>query len=522
MDSTSSSNSSSSNGGMLHRRKDFLEKDEAAKNHPNRTYYYRKQDVDELMNRCDEELERDPSNVKARYIRASSFMKKKKYAKAMKDFEQVLRYKPDDIGSLYNRGVGTFFYFFYRRSSFAFRRPQRNTALEKLGRTKESIESYTKVLKLDPSHVNAAYARAACYNRVGDFAKAIEDYDFALLKDKQKSVAASLTPRRVGSPRFNRRMATPTRGGNARTKLSFKTPGPVQSSRLRDRRKRNPLTSLKNTQSHHRVGGGGKQDVAATPGAVRRAAALSLPATPLVGDAVQRHRILQQESSSKKSILTATLKKSKKKSSKKRSAADVYHARGFAFRKKGDFKSAIVEYTKAIEANPKHFKAFFNRAFAFDKLRRFRDAVQDYTTALRIDPSNPYAMFNRGIVYDRSGDFAKAIEDFTKAIETLPSNADFLHNRAYSLRKLGRFRDAIEDYTACLRIDPKHLKALFNRGSTYDKIGQWERAIEDFTSALALDSRNANVFHNRGTSCVLLLHPSQILINKILISHART
>ena len=48
--------------------------------------------------------------MKARYIRASSFMKKKKYAKAMKDFDQVLRYKPDDIGSLYNRGVGTFFF----------------------------------------------------------------------------------------------------------------------------------------------------------------------------------------------------------------------------------------------------------------------------------------------------------------------------------------------------------------------------------------------------------------------------
>ena len=74
-------------------------------------------------------------------------------------------------------------------------------------------------------------------------------------------------------------MATPTRGGNTRAKLSFKTPGPVQSSRLRDRRKRNPLTSLKNTQSHHREGGG-KQDVPATPGAVRRAAALTLPPTP--------------------------------------------------------------------------------------------------------------------------------------------------------------------------------------------------------------------------------------------------
>ena len=55
--------------------------------------------------------------MKARYIRASSFMKKKKYAKAMKDFDQVLRYKPDDIGSLYNRGVGTFFFNVDRRSN---------------------------------------------------------------------------------------------------------------------------------------------------------------------------------------------------------------------------------------------------------------------------------------------------------------------------------------------------------------------------------------------------------------------
>jgi tetratricopeptide (TPR) repeat protein len=246
-------------------------------------------------------------------------------------------------------------------------------------------------LELDPSHVNAAYARAACYNRIGDFARAIEDYNAALSKDRQNSVAASLTPKKhaVGSPGYRRTGSfavgvkeymrtrekalrqkfqgpcTPTRGDDVvRSKLSFKTPGPVQSSRLQDRRKRNPLTSVKNTQSssNHRHG---EKDfaIAPTPGTVRRAAALSLPATPLVGDAVQRHQILSSSSSSKSLLMTTTKKKSKKH--KKRSAADVYHARGFAFRKKGDFKSAVLEYTKAIEANPKHFKAYFNRAFAY-------------------------------------------------------------------------------------------------------------------------------------------------------------
>jgi hypothetical protein len=41
--------------------------------------------------------------------------------------------------------------------------------------------------------------------------------------------------------------------------------------------------------------------------------------------------------------------------------ADAHHSRGFALRRKGDFAGAIAEYTKAIEMDPNHFKAYFNR-----------------------------------------------------------------------------------------------------------------------------------------------------------------
>ena len=37
--------------GALYKRKDFLDKEEGAKNHPNRTYYFRKNvDVEKLLN----------------------------------------------------------------------------------------------------------------------------------------------------------------------------------------------------------------------------------------------------------------------------------------------------------------------------------------------------------------------------------------------------------------------------------------------------------------------------------------
>jgi tetratricopeptide (TPR) repeat protein len=42
------------------------------------------------------------------------------------------------------------------------------------------------VLTIDPNHINAAYARGACENKRGNFAKAIEDYHMALEKDQER------------------------------------------------------------------------------------------------------------------------------------------------------------------------------------------------------------------------------------------------------------------------------------------------------------------------------------------------
>ena len=42
------------------------------------------------------------------------------------------------------------------------------------------------MLEIDPNHINAAYARGACENKRGNFAKAIEDYVMALEKDQER------------------------------------------------------------------------------------------------------------------------------------------------------------------------------------------------------------------------------------------------------------------------------------------------------------------------------------------------
>jgi tetratricopeptide (TPR) repeat protein len=55
-------------------------------------------------------------------------------------------------------------------------------------------------------------------------------------------------------------------------------------------------------------------------------------------------------------------------SSQAKALAEKHHGDGYKLRREGDFEGAIIEYTKALEADGRHFKALFNRGFAYDKL----------------------------------------------------------------------------------------------------------------------------------------------------------
>ena len=60
----------------------------------------------------------------------------------------------------------------------------------------QAIDDFTAVLSIDPQHINAAYARGACENKRGNFAKAIDDYNMALKIDKDRSMSPYSNNRR--------------------------------------------------------------------------------------------------------------------------------------------------------------------------------------------------------------------------------------------------------------------------------------------------------------------------------------
>lgn len=187
------------------------------------------------------------------------------------------------------------------------------------------------------------------------------------------------------------------------------------------------------------------------------------------------------------------------------STADEYHKRGFEFRKQGNFSQAVVEYSRALEVDPHHFKAYFNRAFAYDKLNEYRLAIADYTSAISLDRMNSYAYYNRGITYDKLGEFQQACDDFQQALSLQSENIDFLYNLALSYKKLNNLPEAVKHFNRCLSIDPNHLKSLQSMGSCLERIEKYDEALSYYDTALQIAPQNistliskANLLHSLG------------------------
>ena len=382
-------------------------------------------------------------------------------------------------------------------------------AYSKLESHDAAIVDFTKVLERNPDHVNASFARAACYNTIGHFSKAIEDYNTALLKD-QSIVTA--TNSRSNTP--NSKVLSPHYGSVEDRYLES------NGKRLGMRSSSIDFSSTPNARSPAALMSTSGGSAAMRAGNTKHSEN-SLPSPPM-----PRLRLESEDDNS--TVISGITFMSNAKgcidspgdSSMSYShlplSSDEYHQKGYELRRQGKFESAIEEYSKAIQKNPHHFKALFNRAFAMDKLGEHEEAIKDYTRALEVDPKNAYAYYNRGISHDRLENYFEASLDFKQAIYLSPTNIDFLHNLALCLRKMGQTKESLDAYTKCLKMDPNHVKARHGRAMCNEMLKQYDKALQDYDIILSQNPHHmicmvsrAHLLHKMsshnetGTNCVL-------------------
>lgn len=133
--------------------------------------------------------------------------------------------------------------------------------------------------------------------------------------------------------------------------------------------------------------------------------------------------------------------------------ANLYFFRGIALSRAGKHRSAIADYSSAIELNPRWFAPYHNRGAGYRAIGQPRKALADFNRAIRLAPKSADAYIARGVVYHLD---------------------------------LGQRKRAIADYTRVLKLDPKNGSALINRGRAYQELGWKTAAIRDFRRVLKL------------------------------------
>ncbi|KAL0021276.1 hypothetical protein WJX79_005975 [Trebouxia sp. C0005] len=540
----------------LTKRKDFIDREEEARNAPNRVLYYRRNaDNDRLIQVCTDKLQHNPQNVRALLIRAASYVKKGELEASVSDYSTVLQIETDHVEATFHRG----------------------TVYEKLGKLDEAIQDFSKVLSLEPDHVKASYARGTCRNLKGDFAPAIEDYAKALEKDKQAA-----KPRRKSHVQLS---SDSSRRGGVGSSLSSET-GLIPSARTAPTAAYQPY--LDGAHLNSRPG----TPAEASPSFVQQSGSLGElspqeEASPsFQGDNLAGHIFPEShhsnlhtptstadsgqhlDNSNSQSLAMSQLVRPKSHPIRV-TGEDIEHslseldlsmfslsgedtAAASRQASQSSMLNAQLPYpqhqqpplTKRPARNPSFSSAAPGKAGKAGQHRRSgeeqpatshfklsakhlhgRAVVQEPPLSTRSsyrmdwenEPQNSARSYgqtdmSRGHSLQAGDSLAMPVEPLSPTRQGArrsgregPASAsqrarlaDEHHGQGYSLRKQGNFAAAIEEYSQAIALDPQHFKALFNRGFSWDKVGEYERAVEDYTQALQVDPQNSYAYYNRG------------------------
>ena len=84
---------------------------------------------------------------------------------------------------------------------------------------------------------------------------------------------------------------------------------------------------------------------------------------------------------------------------------------------KGDFDSAVADYSKAIELRSMEPSVYLNRGIAHLNKKNYDLSIQDFNKVIELDPKQSTAYLNRGNSFEKKGEIQKALNDYQKAFD---------------------------------------------------------------------------------------------------------
>jgi tetratricopeptide (TPR) repeat protein len=120
----------------------------------------------------------------------------------------------------------------------------------------------------------------------------------------------------------------------------------------------------------------------------------------------------------------------------------------------GRTTDAIAYFDRAIALNPDRWSYHFNRARAAGLLEQWSDCIAGYRRAQQLFPNDYATVYNLALALHKSGDEEAAVVEYGKAIELAPEDGSFHRALAISLERLKRGAEAAAEYAKYLELTP--------------------------------------------------------------------
>jgi tetratricopeptide (TPR) repeat protein len=163
----------------------------------------------------------------------------------------------------------------------------------------------------------------------------------------------------------------------------------------------------------------------------------------------------------------------------------------------GDYSNAIMEYSKALDLDPKNPRILNNRGVVYETSTDYERALKDYNTAIDLSPNYALAFSNRCSVQYKKDEYQSAIKDCDRAVQLDPASANAYILRAKVFRGLEKLDDALNDYEQAIRLNPSSIPALFGQARAYEAMHRPDDALKSYGRIIQLDPTMALAWNNR-------------------------
>jgi len=168
-------------------------------------------------------------------------------------------------------------------------------------------------------------------------------------------------------------------------------------------------------------------------------------------------------------------------------AKQKYLEKGARYLQKGDFPAAAIEFSNAVQADPRSAAAHLDLGEVYLKMQRFPEAYRELQHTVELDPRNDKALLDLGYLYIAGKAYDRAGQMAAEMLRQDPASPDAHSLLSAMNQSQGKFNAAFKEINLAIAGDPNVPEYYVQRATLQASTARRQDAEASLRRALDID-----------------------------------